>query len=70
MLAVSYIHVAKMKTAVFLALLVAAAVAAARASDVVQLTSTNFDSIVAAEPALMVEFFAPCTCRIRVCMSV
>ena len=43
----------------------AAAAAAARASDVVQLTNANFNDIVAAEPALLVEFFAPCTRVIR-----
>ena len=42
-------------------LVAAAAAAAARASDVVQLTNANFNDIVTAEPALLVEFFAPCT---------
>ena len=42
-------------------LVAAAAAAAARATDVVQLTNANFNDIVTAEPALLVEFFAPCT---------
>ena len=39
-----------------------ACAAAAQASDVVKLTEENFAATIQAEPALLVEFFAPCTC--------